>query len=267
VLGPAREAGATLERPAPDDPHVCEPGKPAPRTRAKLFRLTTEATLRFWATGGPYPDLSGRFPPVALRVSRGCPGEPGSTIVACGDTLAADLPAGKYFVTVVASSTHAALAENPPPGAFTYRLATAGDTQCPESLATRRLDDWMGEALPQRRELADLNGDARNDVAVEYRAASNQSSTRVLVADDYPRCLRTVLDAEVTLTLDGGASGGWKHLRTTSWAPSPSGIIEDSWVVHRTTFDARLGRYVEGKRLGCSDGPSPDARSVRCREP
>jgi hypothetical protein len=146
-------------------------------------------------------------------------------------------------------------------------MAAAGDAQCPEELAMRRLDDWMGESVPQRRDLGDLNGDARADVAIDYRAASNQSATRVLVADDYPRCLRTVLDAEVMLKLDGGAGGGWKHLRTTSWAPSPSGIIEDLWVVHRTVFDPALGHYVEGRRLGCSDGPSPDAKSVRCRDP
>jgi hypothetical protein len=76
-----------------------------------------------------------------------------------------------------------------------------------------------------------------------------------------------VLDADVTLKLDGGGSGGWKHLRTTAWAPSPSGIIEDTFVVRRAAFDTTLGRYVEGKRLGCSAGASPDAMPVPCRDP
>jgi hypothetical protein len=266
VLGQYREAGSALERAAPDEPLTCERGAPAGPTREKLFRITVDATVRLWATGGPYPDLSGLFPSVRVRVVRGCPGEPGSTVVACGETMAEDLPRGRYFVTVVPTKPSEALAENPPAGALAYRLSSPGDTQCPEDLATRRLDDWMGQSVPQRRELGDLNGDTRTDVAVEYRAASNASATRVLVADDYPRCLRAVLDAEVTLKPDGGASGGWKQLRTTAWAPSPSGIIEDMYVVRRAAFDAKLGRYVEGKRLGCSDGPSPDAKSVPCRE-
>jgi hypothetical protein len=240
---------------------------PAAKTSARLFRITAEATLRLWATGGPYPDLSGLFPPVLVRVVRGCPGEPGSSVVACGETVAMDLPEGRYFVTVVPTSPSERLAANPPAGALAYRISSHGDTRCPEELATRRLDDWMGQSVPERRELGDLNGDTRADVAVEYRNASNVPATRVLVADDYPRCLRTVLDADVTLKLDASSSSGWRHLRTTASATSPSGVLEDLFVVRRAAFDAKLGRYVEGKRLGCSDGPSPDAKAVACRDP
>lgn len=267
MLGQYREAGAVLERAAPDDPLTCEPGNPASRPSARLFRLTTSSAVRFWATGGPYPDLAGQFPPVVIRLYRGCPGDESSTIVACGETIAEDLAAGKYFVTVVHTSASEALAANPPTGAFAYRVAAHGDTTCPEDLAARRLDDWMGESVPKVRTLDDLDGDSRPDVAVDYRAASNRAATRVLLAADYPRCLRTVLDADVALKVDGAKAGGFRTLSTTAWEASPSGIIEDLWVVRRATYDAKLGRYVPGKRLGCSDGPSADARRIPCREP
>jgi hypothetical protein len=267
VLGQYREAGSALERAAAGAPVTCEPGKPATFPNGTLFRLTTEAPVRFWATGGPYPDLSGQFPDVVIRVYRGCPGDDGSAVLACGSTVAEDLVGGKYFVAVAPASPSEALAKNPPAGALAYRIAAHGDTQCPEDLATRRLDDWMGESFPELRSLGDLNGDARGDVAVGYRAASNLPATRVLVADDYPRCLRAVLDDEVTLKLDGAASRGWKPLRTAGPAPAPNGVVDDLFVVRRATFDATLGRYVAGKTLGCSDEPTPDAKLVRCRAP
>lgn len=269
MLGQYREAGAKLERADPNEALACEPGKPAALPHAPLFRITADARLRLWATGGPYPDLSGLFPPVLLRVYRGCPGEPGSTVVACGDPVAVDLPAGKYFIAAVHTSTVGALAANPPTGAFAYRLSPSGDTQCPTGdLARRRLDDWMGEAPPEQVELGRLNPDALDDLAVRYRAASNAPATRVLVAAPYPECVRTVLDGAVTVKVEGGESGGWKHLRTTSVSATPGDEAGTMLVARRSSFDAKVGRYVEGKALGCSlPGPDDTPRPVPCPAP
>lgn len=265
VLGVYQEAGSALERAPTDDPLACELGKPAAPTRAALFRIDAESSLRFWATGGPYPDLSGLFPPTVIRVYRGCPGEPGSTLVACGATVAVDLQAGKYFVATVHTSPEPELARNPPTGALAYRLSALGDSQCPEELGSRRLDDWMGEAPPRTLEIGDLNRDGREDAAVEYRAASNARSTRVLVAAGYPECLRTVLDGPVVVKVEGGESGGWKNLRATTWTAPLGDDAGELLVAHRASFDTSLGRYVEGKPLGCSvTGPSDTPKPVPC---
>jgi hypothetical protein len=264
VLGQYLETGPALDRAAPDDPLSCDPGAPVTRPRGRLYRIHADASLHLWATGGPWPDLSGLFPPVLIRVYRGCPGEPGSTLVACGDTLGIDLAPGKYFL--VAVQTSGEQGANPPTGAFGYRVSPQGDTGCSnEDLAGRRLDDWMGEAPPEVREVGDLNRDSRSDWGVEYRSKANALSTRLLVTDDYPRCLRTVLDGPVTVKVDGGELGGWKNLRTSARsgveADDPNGVL----VEHRASYDGKLGRYVEGKRLGCTTPSSGDTpKSVPC---
>lgn len=229
-----------------------------------LAVLELDRRLRVWASVGPSFSEALTTGRAVLSIS---PESSPSQALACGVEVSVDLPPGRYLIRGQQRLTAFGQAYRPAGDGFAYRVSEVGDDSCPTELAVRGIHDWDGE-FPFTVDFDwDLDRDGHEDARVEYQMAFMNPGTRILLAEQYPRCLRIAADEPALVRRLPSHSAGATDLYLSYWELHPVETFGGRMAVN---YDAKYNRatasYRVNRLLSCKDGFPDDSGADAVRE-
>ncbi|WP_437475821.1 hypothetical protein WME75_24495 [Sorangium sp. So ce1014] len=224
--------------------------------------------LRLWASTGPFPSPELTTTRALISVQAMSDTGPGD-VLACGPALSVELAPGRYALRGrVRSAQYTESGVPPGIDGFAYRISELADRACPTDLATRGIHDWDGQFPFTVDTDLDLNADGKRDVRVEYQPGFMNPGTRLLVKEEYPRCLRVVADLPARLRPLPTRKHGFSDLRLGFWRLHPVDGFGGRMVIeYDGKYDASTSAYDVNRFVRCRDGyPGESPAADRERE-
>lgn len=220
-----------------------------------LWVIEVPKPLRLWASTGPSPSPELTTTRALISLQAMSDTGPGN-VLGCGPALSVELAPGRYALRGrVRSAQYTESGVPPGIDGFAYRISELADRACPTDLATRGIHDWDGQFPFTVDTDLDLNTDGRRDVRVEYQPGFMNPGTRLLVKEEYPRCLRVVADLPARLRPLPTRKHGFSDLRLGFWRLHPVDGFGGRMVIeYDGKYDASTSAYDVNRFVRCREG-------------